>query len=716
MPFTNRNNGNAKQMSFLRDQGKRVLHLQLGLTWLKNITLIVVAIIGIGLAFLGYKVGQHLMQIPDLSFLENYNPVQTIQIFDKNDKLVVTVDGAEKRIIVPLSAVSKNMKKALLAAEDHHFYEHKGVSPVGIFRALLSNLTHGHVVEGGSTITQQLAKNLFFEGEKRSMDLKLAELFIAMSLENRFSKDKILELYLNEIYFGNSAYGIEQASRNYFGKKASQLTVAESAYLAGIIRAPSRGAEAQNRMASINRQHVVLEKMQSYGFISEQERNDALQEWLQFRSMPESTAKEEQVKITRYPYYVSAVIDMLHGRYNAAAIERQGMKIYTNLDVTAQEIAEKALAQGLARAPNGVNQGALVSIRVADGAVMALVGGIGSYEDNQWNCATNPHTIGSAFKPFVYLAAFEKGVIDEYARVDDTPFSIVMDTTGAEYKPKNFDGKFLGDITVAKAFAYSRNIPALRIGQAAGIDSVINVAQRAGITEPMAPELSVSLGCSAASPLHVANAYATLARGGVFMTPQLVRRVETRAGRVLQYFTQESSTVFDRNSVAQIVDLMQDCVAEGTGTLAKLPDRPVAGKTGTADQGKDLWFVGFTPDMVTAVWGGNKDNKSVGGSATGGTVMARIWRDYESAYYKKVPTQGGWFIACNRAPASLGVDKPIEPPRTQSVAVQSSTYVPLARQLRQRKRSAYSGNKAAPQGAAVVRADRGITEYSWTRK
>ncbi len=705
-------------MGFLRDQGKRVSQLQFYLTWLKNIVLVLAALIGLGLAILGYKVGQHLMQIPDLSFLENYNPVQTVQIFDRNDKLIVTVDGAEKRIIVPLAAVSKNMQKALLAAEDHHFYEHKGVSPVGILRALLSNLTHGHVVEGGSTITQQLAKNLFFEGEKRSIDLKLAELFIAMAIENKFSKDKILELYLNEIYFGNSAYGIEQASRNYFGKKASQLSLAESAYLAGIIRAPSRGAEAQNRMSSINRQHEVLQKMAAYGFISEMQKQEAMQQWLQFKAVAETSDRDDKIKIPKYPYYVSAVLDMLHGRFNAAAIERQGMKIYTNLDVPAQETAERALAQGLARAPYGVNQGALVSIRVSDGAVMALVGGVGSYEDNQWNCATNPHTIGSAFKPFVYLAAFEKGVVNEYSEVEDTPFSIVMDTNGKEYKPKNFDNKFLGTISIAKAFAYSRNIPALRIGQAAGIDSVINAAQRAGITENMAPELSVSLGCSASSPLHVANAYATLARGGVFIAPRMVRRVETRAGRVLQSFNQETNTVFDRASVAQIVDLMQDCVAEGTGQLAKLADRPVAGKTGTADQGKDLWFVGFTPDMVTAVWGGNKDNKPVGGSVTGGTVMARIWHDYEAAYYKKVPTPGGFFLACNRAPASLGVDKPYEPPRTQPVGVATSSgYVSLARQLQQKKRRpAYTGYKAAPSGAAVVRADRGVTEYSWSRK
>lgn len=704
-------------MDSLRDQDSRAAFQQGWMIWLRRFFLLGCSLASILIAVLGFKVGTHLMQVPQLSFLDNYNPVQTIQIYDRKDKLVVSVDGTEKRIIVPLKAVSNGMKAALLAAEDHHFYEHKGVSLNGIFRALFSNITHGKVVEGGSTITQQLAKNLFFEGEKRSIDLKLAELIIAMTMENRFSKDKILELYLNEVYFGNNAYGIEQAARNYFGKAASQLDLAESAFLAGIIRAPSKGAELQNRTAAMKRQRDVLEKMQEYGFISAADKNYAMQEWLDFKSLPEES---KRVKIPRYPYYVSAVLDSIRGKYDAASIERQGLKVYTNLDTTAQDIAERALAQGLARAPYGVNQGALVSIRVADGAVLALVGGVGDFEQNQWNCATNPHTAGSAFKPFVYLAAFEKGLIQEYSTVDDTPFA-VADNNGKEYKPKNYDGKFLGGITVAKAFAYSRNIPALRIGQAAGIDAVMNAAERAGISEQMAPELSLSLGCSAVSPLHMANAYATLARGGTFMTPVLVRRVETRTGRQLESFRQDISTNFDRNSVAQIVDLMQDCVAEGTGALAKLPDRPVAGKTGTADQGKDLWFVGFTPDMVTAVWGGNKDNKSVGGSVTGGTVMARIWRDYEQAYYKQVPTPAGIFIASNRPPASLGSDKPIEEkPKVQAVAHSSSSSYYASSTSRPRKRrraqAVQYDYRRAPSGGAIVRNNRGITEYAWSRK
>jgi penicillin-binding protein 1A len=703
---------NELTISSLKDQEARVTFLQGWLTWLRNL------VVGLGLvasglaAVLAFQVGMRLMQVPNLSFLQDYNPVQTIQIYDRNDNLVVSLQGVERRIIVPLSAVSRPMKAALLAAEDRRFYEHKGVSVVSIFRALLANLTHGRVVEGGSTITEQLAKNLFFEGEKRCLDLKLSELIIAMAIESRFSKDKILELYLNEVFFGNNSYGIEEAALTYFGRRASQLDLAQSAFLSGIIRAPSRGGALENRRAALRRQREVLEKMQEYGFVSEAEKNMALQESLVFDRVEQAPAK---MKISRYPYYVSAVLDFLRGKYNAASVERQGLKIYTNLDPIAQDTAERVLAQGLSRAPFGVNQGALVTVRLADGAVLALVGGTGDYEQNQWNCATNPHTAGSAFKPFVYLAAFEKKLIEEYSTVDDTPFSI-QDAGGREYKPKNYDGKFLGGITVAKAFAYSRNIPALRIGQAAGIDLITNVAERAGISEPLAAEISLCLGCSAVSPLHLANAYATLARGGIFMTPLMVRRVETRTGRLLESFSGQTVYAFDRDTVAHVVDLMQDCVAEGTGQLARLSDRPVAGKTGTADQGKDLWFVGFTPDLVCAVWGGNKDNKSVGGSVTGGTVMARIWHDYMQTYYKKVPTPAGILRASNRPPQDLGTDKPMEekPPAASPPPADRSAH-PARQALPGRSRRQYD-YRSAPAGGAVVRTDRGVKEYSWTQK
>lgn len=667
---------------------------------------------GVVIAAVGFRVGLYLFQVPDPAFLETYNPLQTIQIFDGKDKLVCAVEGAEQRQIVPLSKISSNMQKALLAAEDHRFYEHHGLSYWSILRAIFANLTHGKVVEGGSTITQQLAKNIFFESEKRTLELKVAELLVAMKIEKRFSKDKILELYLNEIYFGNNAYGIEQAAINYFAKHASDLNLAESAYLAGIIRSPSYGGKFEYRESSLRRKDEVIDKMAEYHFIDHFQRQAAKQETLTF-----SVEKHEarKLKIPRFPYYVSAVIESVKGHYNAAAVERQGLKIYTNLDVPAQEMAERALRTGVHNAPYGVNQAALVSMRVSDGGVISLVGGVGDYMKNQWNCATNPHTAGSAFKPFVYLAGFEQGIIDEYSTIDDSPL-VIQDTGGKQYKPRNFDGRFMGGITVAKAVALSRNICALRVAQSVGIASVADAAVRAGIrSSHLDPHLSLALGCSAVSPLEMATAYATLARGGEYVAPYMVRKVETRDGRLLDLHYPERKQVFARDPVAKIVDVLQDCVAEGTGQLAKLKGRPVAGKTGTADQSKDLWFVGFTPDLVTAVWGGNKDNKPVGGGATGGTVMARIWRDYNQAYYNKYNTPSGFFIAANRSAAPLGTDKPIAavhaaaPPRVEEPVYYSAPV------RRRRARQVYSYDQA-PSGAAVTRSDSGVTEYKWSRR
>lgn len=671
-------------------------------------------------------VGRHLWNIPDLSYLERYDPVQAIQVYDRHDKLICSVQGLEKRTIVPFKAISPAMKKALLAAEDHRFYEHHGVSLIGIARAVMSNATRGKVVEGGSTITQQLVKNLFFDGEKRTVDLKLAELVLSMKLEDRFSKDKIMELYLNEVYFGNNAYGIEQAARKYFGKRALDLSIAESAFLAGIIRSPSAGGLVENRESSLERQREVIQKMVDYGFIDPMAGELAKNQQLAFQPpLPEQATK---VQIPKYPYYVTTAIAQMKARYSDAAIERHGLRIFTNLDPIAQDTAERTLAAGVRNAPYGVNQGALVSVRVSDGAVVALVGGVGNYLDNQWNCATNPHTAGSSFKPFVYLAAIERGEINENGYVDDTPMSIRQED-GTEYKPKNFDGKYLGLTPVAKAFAWSRNLPALRTAMNVGIPAVMDVAQRAGVRSKLDMHLAAALGSCAVTPLEMANSYATLARGGEYISPQLVRRAETKAGVLLDAFGQNRYTVFDRGSVAQIVDLMQDVVAYGTGQLAKLPDgRPVAGKTGTADQGKDLWFVGFTPDMVTAVWGGNKDNRAVGGGVTGGTIMTSIWRNYNSAYYRQTRLPKGFFICANRGPTMFGADKPIatasvSAPAAYTGGYRSSGYVPYAVQVSRRRAVSrarayptYTQARSAPAGGVVNRADHGVTDYSWTAK
>jgi penicillin-binding protein 1A len=650
-----------------------------------------------------------LQRVPDLSFLEHYQPVGYLQVYDRNDKLICKIEGAEKRQIIPLSHVTPHLQRAVLAAEDHHFYEHHGLDPFGIMRAMVVNLMARHAVQGGSTITQQLAKNLFFEDEKRGVIVKIAEAIVSSQLEARFSKEKILELYLNEVYFGNGAYGIQQAANIYFDKDASQLTVAESAYIAGLIRHPALGGLRQYREQTIARQRDVIDKMLEYGYITADQWEEAKAQPLVFKTRPQ---KRIACTIKKYPYYISYVIDLVRDMYTEGEMERHGLRIYTNLDQSAQEAAEAALANGIRHAPAGCTQGALVSINVRDGAVLALVGGVGDYQKNQWNCATSAHTAGSAFKPFVYLAGFNHGLIAPMSIIEDSPVVISMPHE-PDYKPKNYDGKYMGDITVAEAVAYSRNTCAIRMAERVGLNNVMEAAEKCGIRSKLDNQISLALGCSAVTPVELANAYATIARGGVYMRPSLIRRIDDKNGRTLQTFNYGPERVFPQDSIAQLVDVLQEVVTQGTGSQARLGDRPVAGKTGTSDQARDLWFVGFTPDLVTAVWGGNLDNKPIAGShTTGGTVMARIWRAYNAAYYRTHDVPQSWFVACTHLAG--GFKFPTREAKSEKEREKESRHVP-PRVVRYEDIDPSAREVTGVRPAAVVRPGRGVTEYRWSR-
>jgi 1A family penicillin-binding protein len=530
------------------------------------------------------------------------------------------------------------MQQAILAAEDHHFFEHHGINLMSIFRATLANLQAGHVVEGGSTITQQLVKNLFFTEAGRTMDRKVKEALMAWELEQRYSKERILEMYLNQVYFGSNAYGIERAASRYFDKPAASLNLSQSAFLAGLVKAPSELGALNNRSAALTRQHEILDKMVEYGYVTPDQEKKALKTKLVFHHGANPLQK--------YPYYVTYVLEQLRDKFTEADMRRQGLRVYTNLDPQVQEIAEKTLNEDLKKAPKGVSQGALVSVTVSSGAVIAMVGGVGNYWQNQFNRATNPHTAGSSFKPFVYLTAFLKGTYTPETQIDDKPLVVHQPYGLPDYAPKDFDKKFLGRITMRKALALSRNIPSVRTAQLVGMDSIVETARLAGITTKLDPNLSLALGSSAVTPLDMAGAYSTFARAGVAIKPQTLRRIENNKGQVIYVEEQKVDKVFNVEPVAELLDVMQDVVKYGTGVGAKLADRPVAGKTGTADAGKDIWFIGFTPDLVTATWGGNDENLPIPGThVTGGDVMAKIWRHYMEAYYKAYPTPPGSFIA-----------------------------------------------------------------------
>lgn len=551
-----------------------------------------------------------------------------IHIMDRYNKPVCVVQKDEARQVVPLARISPNVRTALLAAEDRNFFSHHGLDPVGIGRALVKNWQAGKVLEGGSTITQQLVRQLYLDASDRSLTRKLKEAFMSWEVENYYSKEKILETYLNKIYFGNGAFGIEQAAWNYFNKPSSRLTLAEAAYIAGVVRAPSDLGSPSNRDRGLARQKEILAKVKEYKLAGAAEVEKARQQKLVFKAGPHAW---------KHPYYVAYVLDKLDDEFGSRMWE-QGMKVYTNLDPKAQQEAEKSITAGIKTAPRGVNQGALVSINVEDSAVLAIVGGAGDFRKHQWNRAIYPHTAGSAFKPFVYLSALVHGVLDQDSLLSDSPL-VIGNPYGLEpYAPRNFDNRYYGLMTVRQALALSRNVPAVRVIQQTGPQNVVATARALGISTKMDPYLSLALGSCAVSPLEMANAYAAIARSGAYMPPQVIRKVETEDGRVLKTYQQSGRNVLPAEPCRQLVDLLEDVVRRGTGTQARLPGIHVAGKTGTADQARDIWFIGFTADTVTAVWGGNDKNQAVNGNhVTGGTVMAKIWREYMKKFYTTHP-------------------------------------------------------------------------------
>jgi len=555
-----------------------------------------------------------------------------LQIYDRDNHAVCTIYGDRDQQLVKLKQVSAFVPKAFVAAEDHDFYVHNGVDVLAVMRAIAVDISAGHAIQGGSTISQQLIKNLYFEGKKRNIGDKFKEALMAMDIEQRYSKEQILEAYLNCVYFGRGVYGIERASQTYFGKPAAKLNLAESAFLAGLVTAPSELSQPANRKRAVLRQQLALNSMAELKFAPSVDIQNAKKYSLKFQSINPGQ---------RYRHYTDAVIEFCRRELHTDDIYEKGYRVYTNMDRVAQGLAETAVEKGIKNAPQGINQGALVSISVHDGGIIAMVGGAG--KRSEWNQALSPHTAGSAFKPFVYLAALCKGTISPDTMVVDEPLEIHQ--PGAPvYSPKNYDGQYLGPITIRNAIALSRNTCAVRVAQAVGPQEVVFCARQAGITSKLDENLSLALGSSAVSPLEMANAYATLARGGEFVEAQLVREIRDSQGRPFKQFQQQSKPAFASEPVAQLVDALQDVVENGTGTRARLFDRPVAGKTGTSDQGKDIWFVGFTPDMVTAVWGGNDQNKPVKGQVTGGSVMTKIWHTYMNGYYDQRHIAAGAFI------------------------------------------------------------------------
>ncbi len=560
--------------------------------------------------------------LPDVSLIKTTEPEQSTQIFDINDELVAEINKDENRVCVPIEKVSHFFLSSVIAIEDLRFYEHRGIDLKGTIRAFVNNMTGASSIQGGSTITQQLVKNWFLMPQK-SFKRKFLEAILAARIENNLSKEEIIEKYINLIYLGNRSYGIEKAANRYFDKKASELNLAEAALIAGLIKAPEMYSPYKNMKRALARQKIVLDRMYEFGFITKTQWEDALDTPLELK-------KQEIASFNKYPYFVDHVARLLRERYGNEVVDRGGLKVYTTLDPVAQQIAEKALVEGVKKHRYaGIKQGALVSIDVKKGYINALVGGI-DYSDSQFNRATMAkRATGSGFKPIVYLTGLRLGFITPDSYVLDAP--IAYRTKWNVWRPHNWDGKYKGRMTVRQALTLSRNTPTVRIALEAGLDKVIETARLLGIRSHMDRGYSIVLGSAGITPLEVATMYTTLAREGIYLEPTAIRYITDPKGNIIESNKHKPVRVVDSKPVQQLVSILVDVVEKGTGKNAQLEGRQIAGKTGTTDDFKDIWFTGFTPDKVTTIWMGNDENNSLRGVWS--SNCATLWKNFSKEYY-----------------------------------------------------------------------------------
>jgi len=549
-----------------------------------------------------------ISDLPDVRNLTATAAPRDVTILDDHGRLVAR-RGLTQGATVDATSLPAYVPDAFIAIEDRRFRHHFGIDPVGLGRASLRNMMAGHVVQGGSTLTQQLAKNLFLD-PGRTFDRKVQEAMLAVYLESRYTKDQILTLYLNRVYFGAGVFGIEAASEKFFGKHAGELSLTEAAMLAGSVKAPARYNPIADADASLARANVVLQAMRDTGFITEAVQRQA------------ATTRPRIVTSNGTPqagYFTDWVISQLNGIVGQDA---QAVIVETSFDLGTQDMAERAVTQGLDAEGEKVHasQAALVAM-TPDGAIRAMVGGR-SYAQSSFNRATDAvRQPGSAFKPFVYLTAFENGRTPDDI-MHDGPINI------RGWKPSDFDGKYKGDITLTEAFAESSNVIAAQLTDQLGPKEVAATAKRLGITSSLEAVASLALGTSGVTPLELTGAYVPFANGGNGVVPFAILRVRNKAGKILyQHKAGGLGPVMSQANNAAMTKLMVQTVTTGTGKSARLAERPTAGKTGTTQDFHDAWFVGFTADLVTGVWVGN-DNAAPMKKVTGGGLPARIFHGF----------------------------------------------------------------------------------------
>ena len=587
------------------------------------VVIMVICVAGAGAGFLLSITGT----LPDVS--QTLSPAASSQIYDCKGRLITTVHAEQNRLPVKLADTPKDLQNAFIAAEDIRFYKHHGIDPIGIARAVVSNIRHRDATgQGGSTITQQLARNAFLTQEQ-TLKRKLLEAVLAVEIENKYTKAEILEMYMNQIYFGQGAYGVQTASHVYFGKDVKDLNLAQCAMLAGLPNSPNYYSPFHNLQAAKYRQGVVLDQMAKYGYISQEQANEAKAQDL---GLVKPGSNQDNNKLASY--FVNYVVQQVSDKYDSSAIYKEGLKIYTTLDLDMQKDAENAVNKDLPKGTKNAKgitqpQGALLAIETKTGDVKAMVGGRG---EDQFNRATQMYRQpGSAFKPFTYVTALEKGMSPNMM-LDN---SVVSFAGG--WSPKNYGHTTGGPVTMTEALVKSMNIPTINLANKVGMSNVIKTAEKCGISSLVDSgkysdnNLSASIGglSKGVSLWDMAQAYSVFANNGQLIKPRVILKIEDRNGNILEDHTGESDAeqVLDANAVARLNVMLQQAVMRGTGRNAYF-GRPVAGKTGTTNGAHDAWFVGYTPNMVTAVWIG--DDTSTNAGYTGGTIPATIFRDFMS--------------------------------------------------------------------------------------
>ncbi len=609
---------------------------------LSYLAALIFAALALTAAFMGRRI---LYDIPSIDKLDEYTPSLTTYVYDINEDIIAEF-SIEKRALLTLAEIPVDLQNAVIAMEDRSFFRHWGISPRGIMRALMRDLLHTRKAQGGSTITQQLSRGIFLKPEK-TVTRKVREMVLALQIERNFSKQEILQMYLNQIYLGSGVYGVQSAAKLFFGKDVKELTLAECALLAGVIPSPGNFSPFSYPDRARVRRQLVLQSMRREGYITDKEMEEALK-----APLPET---KSSMLSGRAPYFIEYIRQQLEPKYGVSQLWKGGLKIYTTLDLAMQAPAEETMEKFLAKydedsakvaRPEPAEgevlpstaplQGAFIILDVRTGAIKALIGGR-DYRMSQFNRATQAQRqAGSTFKPFVWMAALMSGYTPA-SIVEDLPLAYYYDgkdwrlfegatdqysidlaiqpfVGSKDFKiwvPNNFDGKFQGQITLRRALEQSRNLSSVSLVNRIGPSLVVDVAHKAGIESRLDSVPSIGLGTSLVNPLEMVSSFATFGNGGIHVKPFGVLRVVDNRGKVLEEHVPSESESFSPQASYLLANMMKGVVQRGTGVRASYLKRPLAAKTGTSQDSKDMWFIGMTPDLAAGAWMGYDDFTSL---------------------------------------------------------------------------------------------------------